>query len=44
MVYDHMKMNNLNLEDVEGKPLLRGSVKGARQKYFLYLEKKMAKL
>ena len=39
-----MKMNNFNVEDVEGTPLLRRNVKGARQKYFLYLEKKIAKL
>ena len=40
-----MKMNNLNAEDVEVPPQLRRNVKGARQKYFLYIdEKKMARL
>ena len=45
MVYDHMKVNALNAEDVEITPQLRQSVKGATQRYLSHLgEKKMAKV
>ena len=33
IVYDHMKVNNISIEDVEIFPTLCGSVKHARQRY-----------
>ena len=45
MVYFHMKMSNLNAEDVEVTPQRRRNMKGVRQKYISYLDaKKMARL
>ena len=38
IVYDHMKVNNVSVEDVEICPTLRCSVKHARQRYSTYLE------
>ena len=38
VVYDHMKVNNVSVEDVEICPTLRCSVKHARQRYSTYLE------
>ena len=33
IVYDHMKVNNISIEDVEIFPTLCSSVKHARQRY-----------